>query len=274
MKSCMENMIFFMMIIASAWSRIVENSTQYIDDRFDCYPSCHSWQICCPSSGDCVDYLQDCDYCKTNCDCGDCEGRYTICCKGECVMYEHGCDLRYCGVFNPCDIGLICCDEVCVDADEGCQTTTTSTTSTSGPNCNDDFTICTDLGFDYCCDKGDGWQCMDLEDCMGISEDALWGIGIAAAVSIIAVPILCCCCCGGCALYFILKSRKKRQGQVHQPGVHMMQPHQPGMQMMQGGQVQQQGYPTAGFVAQQPGYEQGNQAGETYHGVPNPENVK
>ena len=54
----------------------------------------------------------------------------------------------------------------------------------------------------------------------------------------------------------------------------MMQPHQPGMQMMQGGQVQQQGYPTAGFVAQQPGYEQGNQAGETYHGVPNPENVK
>merc|ERR1719513_406196 len=151
MKSCMENMIFLMMIIASAWSRIVENSTQDIDDRFDCYPSCHSWQICCPSSGDCVDYLQDCDYCKTNCDCGDCEGRYTICCKGECVMYEHGCDLRYCGVFNPCDIGLICCDEVCVDADEGCQTTTTSTTSTSGPNCNDDFTICTDLGFDNCC---------------------------------------------------------------------------------------------------------------------------
>merc|ERR1719317_1156852 len=215
MKSCMENMIVLMMIIASAWSRIVENSTRNVDDRFNCYPSCYSWQTCCPS-GDCEDFAEDCDGCSTEADCGS----YEVCCAGECISYDDGCDER---------------------------TTTKTTTSTSSPTCNDDPTICTDLGLDYCCDKGDGWECMDLEDCMGISEDALWGIGIAAAVSLIAVPILCCCCCGGCALYFILKSRKKRQGQVHQ-----------------------QGYPTAGFVAQQPGYEQGNQAGKTYHGVPNP----
>ena len=109
---------------------------------------------------------------------------------------------------------------------------------------------------------------MDLDDCLAIGDDTLWGIGIVAAVCVIVGPILSCCCCGGCALYFILKNRRKRQGQVHQPGVHMMQPQQPGMQMMQGGQVQQQGYPSGGLVASPQSYEQVNQAS-----VQNPENV-
>merc|ERR1719312_700643 len=196
MKSCMENMIVLMIIIGSAWSRIVENSTRDVDDRFNCYPPCLSGKICC-REGKCVSSPEYCEGCSTMFDCPPFE---------------------------------ICCDGVCVDSDDGCQLTTTSISS---PTCNDDPTICTNLGFDYCCDKGDGWECMDLDDCMGISEDALWGIGMAAAVSVIAVPILCCCCCGGCALYFILKSRKKRRGQVHQQGVHVMQPQQPGMQMMQ-----------------------------------------
>merc|ERR1719312_1630164 len=257
MKSCMENMIVLMIIIGSAWSRIVENSTRDVDDRFNCYPPCLSGKICC-REGKCVSSPEYCEGCSTMFDCPP----FEICCAGKCMNEDSICNSRTCSVDYPCHYDWqLCCDGVCVDSDDGCQLTTTSISS---PTCNDDPTICTDLGFDYCCDKGDGWECMDLDDCMGISEDALWGIGIAAAVSVIAVPILCCCCCGGCALYFILKSRKKRQGQVHQPG----------MQMMQGGQVQQQGYPTAGFVAQQPGYEQGNQAGETYHGVPNPENVK
>merc|ERR1712013_475317 len=124
---------------------------------------------------------------------------------------------------------------------------------------------------EYCCDKGDGSQCMSAADCIGIDEGMLWGIGIAWVVASFLVPILCCCCCGGCALYFILKRRKDRRGQVHQQGVHMMQP---GMQMMQGGQVQQQGYPTAGFAAPQPGYEQGGQAAGLYPSVQTPENVK
>ena len=124
---------------------------------------------------------------------------------------------------------------------------------------------------EYCCDKGDGSQCMSAADCIGIDEGALWGIGIAWVVASFLVPILCCCCCGGCALYWLLKRRKDRRGQVHQQGVHMMQP---GMQMMQGGQVQPQGYPTGGFVASPPSYEQGNQAGDIYPSVPNPENVK
>merc|ERR1711953_18679 len=128
--------------------------------------------------------------------------------------------------------------------------------------------------YDHCCDKGNGNQCMSAADCIGIDEDALWGIGIAGAIASIVVPIVCCCCCGGCAFYWLMKRRKDRRGQVHQPGVHMMQPQQPGMQMMQGGQVQPQGYPTGGFVAPPQGYEQGNQAGGMYPSVPNPENVK
>jgi len=128
-------------------------------------------------------------------------------------------------------------------------------------SCDDD-TDC--YGDDYCCDKGNGFQCMSAADCIGIDEGALWGMGIAAAIASIVVPILCCCCCGGCALYWIMKRRKDRRGQVHQQGVHMMQ----------GGQFQPQGYPTGGFVAQPQGYEQGNQAGGMYPSVPNPENVK
>merc|ERR1711953_11134 len=108
-------------------------------------------------------------------------------------------------------------------------------------SCDSDYDC---YGDDYCCDKGDGYQCMSFEDCTGVDEDTLFGLGIAVAVSIIVVPIVCCCCCGGCALYWLMKRRKDRRGQVHQPGVHMMQPQQPGMQMMQGEQVQPQGYPT------------------------------
>merc|ERR1712212_1107332 len=139
-------------------------------------------------------------------------------------------------------------------------------------SCDYDTSICSD--YDVCCDKGDGYECMSMDDCLGVDADTLFGLGIAAAVSIIVVPILCCCCCGGCALYWIMKRRKDRRGQVHQQGVHMMQPQQPGIQMMQGGQAQPQGYPTGGFVAQPQGYEQGNQAGGMYPSVPNPENVK
>jgi|ERR1712013_653574 len=270
MKSCMDYMIVLMMLIGSAWSRILDNSTQDVDHRRSCYPSCHSWETCCPS-GDCVDSPEDCEGCSTEADCGS----YEVCCAGECINYDYSCDEKTCSVNNPCAFDWqLCCGGVCVEGGFGCHLTTTST-STASPSCDDDPTICNDLGFDYpvCCDKGDGWECMDLDDCMGISEDALWGIGMAAAVSVIAVPILCCCCCGGCALYFILKSRKKRQGQVHQPGVHMMQPQQPGMQMMQGGQVQPQGYPAGGFAAPQPGYEHVGQSGGLYPSVQNPKNV-
>merc|ERR1719431_214246 len=125
-------------------------------------------------------------------------------------------------------------------------------------SCEYDSSVCSD--YDVCCDKGDGYECMSMDDCLGVDADTLFGVGIAAAVAIIVVPILCCCCCGGCALYWIMKRRKDRRGQVHQPGVHMMQP-QPGMQMMQGGQAQSQGYPPQG-------YEQGNQAGGMYPSVP------
>merc|ERR1719507_1466731 len=95
----------------------------------------------------------------------------------------------------------------------------------------------------YCCNE----ICYDsLEDCIGIDEDTLYGIGVAAFVAAIVVPIVCRCCCCGCAAYWITRSRKSRTGQVHmqQPGMVMMPPqgqaYQP--QMMQGQeQVQQPG---------------------------------
>ena len=179
--------------------------------------------------------------------------------------------------FDPdnCYSWQTCCyDGRCVDSDIGCYAT-----------CDQDLSLCG--SWQVCCYVDDEWSCKDSEsDCIEI-DGAVWGIGIAAAVAITVLPIVCICCCGGCAFYWLMKRSRERRAQAQrqgaymmqpqqmmQPGVHMMQPQQPGMQMMQGGQVQQQGYPTAGFVAQQPGYEQGNQAGETYHGVPNPENVK
>ena len=165
-----------------------------------------------------------------------------------------------------------CCpDGRCVDSYIGCN-----------PTCDKDLSVC-ESG--QCCScVYDECSCKDRSDCV---DGGLWGIGIAAAVAIIVVPIACCCCCGGCALYWLMKRSRERRAQAQrqgaymmqpqqmmQPGVHMMQPQQPGMQMMQGGQVQPQGYPTGGFVASPPSYEQGNQAGDIYPSVPNPENVK
>ena len=154
-----------------------------------------------------------------------------------------------------------CCnDGRCVESYVGCYAT-----------CEADFLANCDFS-QICCYVDDGWRCKDSEsDCI---DGALWGIGIAAAVASIVVPIVCCCCCGGCALYWLMKRSRERRAQAQKPGVHMMQPQymmqpqQPGMQMMQGGQIQPQGYPTGGFVAPPPGYEQGNQA------VQDPENVK
>merc|ERR1719350_2264846 len=109
---------------------------------------------------------------------------------------------------------------------------------------------------EFCCNG----ECVDsLEDCIGVDEGTLLGIGIAATVAVFAVPIICCCCCCGCAAYWITRRRKSRngfQGQVQQPGMVMMPPqgqaYQPQMmpgqgqayqpQMMAGQeQVQQQG---------------------------------
>merc|ERR1712168_372852 len=165
-----------------------------------------------------------------------------------------------------------CTDGRCVDSDVGCYA-----------DCSDDFLSFCDYS-QICCYVDDGWRCKDSDsECI---DGALWGIGIAAAIASIVGPIVCCCCCGGCALYWLIKTSRERRAHANQPGVHMMQPQymmqppqmmqaqQPGMQMMQGVQVQPQGYPTGGFVAQPPGYEQGNQAGEMYPSVPDPENVR
>merc|ERR1719317_1157353 len=153
----------------------------------------------------------------------------------------------YCYSWQTC-----CADGRCVSVFTGCDAT-----------CEVDSSKCS-YG-QICCYVDDEWSCKDSEsECIG----ALWGIGIAAAVALIVVPIVCCCCCGGCALYWLMKRSRERRAQAQrqgaymmQPGVHMMQPQQPGMQMMQGAQVQPQGYPTGGFVASPPSYEQGNQAG-------------
>ena len=108
-------------------------------------------------------------------------------------------------------------------------------------------------------------ECTDVCVISSVDDDALLGIGIAATVASIAVPLLCCCCCGGGALYWLIRRSKQRRGQVHQQGVHMMQTqghvYQPGMQMMQGGQqpgmqmMQPGSYPTQQEMVQ--GQDQG-----------------
>ena len=71
---------------------------------------------------------------------------------------------------------------------------------------NDDSSQCE--GWQICCDG----ECTDISDgCLGVSGDALWGIGIAAAVASIAVPVICCCCCCG-AIFWFLRRRSQRQG--------------------------------------------------------------
>lgn len=78
--------------------------------------------------------------------------------------------------------------------------------------------------FELCCDG----QCIDFSDgCLDVSGDTLLGIGIAALVAIIVVPILCICCCGGCALYWCMKRRKARKPDL---GVYLGQ-QQPGVSM-------------------------------------------
>merc|ERR1711872_599372 len=146
---------------------------------------------------------------------------------------------EYCYSDNECYSWEQCCfDGRCLDSGISCYET----------NCDLYPSICrTDQ--ELCC-NGECWD-WNSEECLGLG--GLWGIGIAAAVASIVVPVVCCCCCAGGALYWLLRRTKQRRGQVHQPGVHMMQPqgqvHQPGMQMMQGGQpgmqmIQPGSYPT------------------------------
>merc|ERR1719369_557540 len=116
-----------------------------------------------------------------------------------------------------------CCDGVCVDInsyDGDCRRT-----------CPDyDMSYC-DSG-EHCCDE----VCFEsMMECIGIDEDQLFGIGVAAFVVSLVLPILGCCC-GGFALFWLIKRRRERiasQGQVHQPGMMMPpqgQVYQPGMQ--------------------------------------------
>merc|ERR1712002_550083 len=151
--------------------------------------------------------------------------------------------------FDPdnCYSWQTCCyDGRCVDSDIGCYAT-----------CDKDLSLCG--SWQICCYVDNEWSCKDSDsECMEI-DGTLLGIGIAWTVVSIVVPIMCCCCCGGGALYWLMKRSRERRAHAQrqgaymmQPGVHMMQPQQPGMQMMHGGQVQPQGYPTAGFVASPP----------------------
>ena len=160
----LENMIVLVMLIASAWSHIVDNYTLDVDDQRTCFPSCYYGETCCPS-GACADSLEDCDGCSTEDDCG----YYFVCCAGECINYVwYECDEKACSANNPCAFDWqMCCDGVCMNADSGCQSS-----STSMPNCNEDDTICNDLGFDdpVCCPSG---ACVEsVEDCDGCSTEA------------------------------------------------------------------------------------------------------
>merc|ERR1711909_37857 len=84
--------------------------------------------------------------------------------------------------------------------------------------------------WELCCDG----KCVDWDDgCAGVDGHTLLGIGIAATVAVFVVPILCCCCCGGCALYWVMKRRRERHGQVHHGQVHQ-HVQQPGMQYVVG----------------------------------------
>merc|ERR1719158_617930 len=119
----------------------------------------------------------------------------------------------------------------------------------------------------YCVDT---YDCGDFEDCsdgecVDMFDSTFLGIGIAATVATFLVPILCCCCCCGCGLYWLMRSRRQRRGQVHQQGVHMMQPqgqvYQPGMQMMPGGQQPGMQMMQPGSYPTQPGMGQGQDQG-------------
>ena len=75
-------------------------------------------------------------------------------------------------------------------------------------SCTDNDSSQCDGDWQICCDG----ECVNLSDgCLGVSGDALWGIGIAAAVASIAIPVICCCCCCG-ALFWFLRRRSQRQG--------------------------------------------------------------
>merc|ERR1712037_419044 len=127
---------------------------------------------------------------------------------------------------------------------------------------------CTDYSntcdsWQICCDG----KCIDLgDDCLGVSGHTILGLGIAAAVASIAIPILCCCCCAGCAAYWIMKRRKQRrgfQGNINQPGMHHMVPAQGQVHMVPGqGQFNQPGmnaWPGQGQVQQSGGFVMPNQ---------------
>merc|ERR1711936_491234 len=94
-------MIVFVMLIASTWSKIIENSTQDVNVRRTCY---------------------------TEADCGS----YEICCEWECTNYDYGCDETYCSSYISCPYSWqICCAGICLNEDYGCHVTTNFATSTT-----------------------------------------------------------------------------------------------------------------------------------------------
>ena len=82
-------------------------------------------------------------------------------------------------------------------------------------------------GSQFCCKKEN--KCYEYEDYVsrdcdeGITAEHLTilGIGLAATVAVILIPLLCCCCIGAIVAYFVMKRgywRRETQGQVHQTG--------------------------------------------------------
>merc|ERR1712142_871928 len=149
-----------------------------------------------------------------------------------------------------------CADGRCVDSEVSCYET----------NCDLHYDVCRDD--EFCCNG----ECVDWSnDRLG----ALWGIGIAAVVASIVVPVICCCCCAGCALFWLMRRSRERRGQVHQPGVHMMQQgqaFQPGMQILPPGDQPGIQMAPPSYTFSQPGMGQGQNQGGLYPTIPNKDN--